>query len=78
MKKLKLFDFKNIVPQEESEQHKPVGGCDFMIDAVARKGVQIEVREDGAVLWVNIDGVCRLRCSQIEHLEITDGRKKLK
>lgn len=41
-----------------------------MVDIVAPKGVQIQVRADGKVLWVNVDGVCVLRCSQVEVLEI--------
>ena len=38
------------------------------------EGVQVQVREDGKVLWVNVDGVCRLRVCRIPELEIEDRR----
>lgn len=36
-----------------------------LLDLTAPEGgIEIEVRGDGKVLWVNVDGVCRLRISQ--------------
>lgn len=29
-------------------------------------GVEIQIRKDGKVVWVNVDGVCMLRVSQID------------
>ena len=30
-------------------------------DTVAQAGVELIVRHDGLVTWINIDGVCRMR-----------------
>jgi hypothetical protein len=38
------------------------------------KSVQVQVREDGRTVWVNVDGICRLRASAIPELEIEDSR----
>lgn len=46
-------------------------------DITAPKAVQIQVREDGKVIWVNVDGVCMLRCCQIEHLSLDIPQKLL-
>jgi hypothetical protein len=32
-----------------------------MIDITAPSLAEIQIRSDGAVLWINVDGVCRLR-----------------
>jgi hypothetical protein len=48
-----------------------------MIDIPAAKGVQIQVREDGKVVWVNVDGLCVLRCNNIEVLDVEDNRPDL-
>lgn len=45
-----------------------------MIDIVAPKGVQVQVSADGKKLWVNINGVCALRCSQVEVMDVEDMR----
>lgn len=37
-------------------------------------GVQVEIRADGKVLWVHVDGITELRICQIEGLEIVDNR----
>lgn len=36
--------------------------------------VEVEIRGDGKVLWVNIDGECALRVCQIPELTIIDHR----
>lgn len=33
-------------------------------------GVQISVRPDGKVIWVNVDGVCVLRVCEVPYLEL--------
>ncbi len=38
--------------------------------------VQIEVRSDGKVLWVNVNGILALRIQRFASLEIKDERKK--
>jgi hypothetical protein len=35
------------------------------LDITAPEMVQVQLRDDGKVLWVNVDGVCRLRISRI-------------
>jgi hypothetical protein len=45
-----------------------------MVDITAPKGVQVQIRADGKVLWVNVDGKCVLRCCQIEVLDVEDAR----
>lgn len=48
-----------------------------MLDITAPKaGVEVLVRDDGSVLWVNVDGICRLRICRIgdNQLVITDER----
>lgn len=47
-------------------------------DITAPKVVQIEIRNDGSVLWVNVDGKCALRCCRIGELTIKDNRPKTK
>lgn len=32
-------------------------------------GVEVQIREDGAVVWVNVDGICRFRACQIHYLQ---------
>lgn len=47
------------------------------IDISQPQAVQIEVTENGKTLWVNVDGVCRLRVSNILNplpLTIKDSR----
>lgn len=47
-----------------------------MLDITAPKGpVQIDIKSDGKVIWINVEGICVLRICQIEKLEITDQRK---
>jgi hypothetical protein len=50
----------------------PIGA---QIDITVPKVVQIVIKQDGTVVWVNIDGICRLRACRIEKLEIEDQRK---
>ena len=47
-----------------------------MIDITAglETVVEISIRDDGRVIWVNVDGVCRLRCCRIEKLVVDDRR----
>jgi hypothetical protein len=41
---------------------------DDMLDITDPKGfVQVVLRDDRTVLWVNVDGICRLRICRISH-----------
>lgn len=46
-----------------------------MKDITAPTAVQIQIRADGKVIWVNVNGMCVLRCCQIEVLEVEDQRR---
>lgn len=41
-----------------------------MVDITAPKTVEIQVRQDGKVVWVNVDGNCKLRCCRINELKL--------
>ena len=40
------------------------------IDLNPKHGVSIELSKDGRVLWVNVDGICRLRASNSPRIEV--------
>ena len=40
------------------------------LDITAPEIVEVKLREDGKVLWVNINGVCRLRISQMKEISV--------
>jgi hypothetical protein len=42
----------------------------------APKIVEVEIRNDGKVLWINVDGKCELRACRIEELVLTDHREE--
>lgn len=42
----------------------------------AKMGVQVDIRDDGKVLWVSVDGQTVFRIYQIPSLEVNDARKK--
>jgi len=46
-----------------------------MIDVTVPDHVEVTVRSDRKVVWVNIDGMCVLRISQIKHL-VTGQREE--
>lgn len=56
--------------------HDTVGGTLPYVDVIAPEGgVVITVRPDGRRLWVNVDGMCVLRITNIPYLEIEDNRE---
>lgn len=46
-----------------------------MIDVPGAELVEIGVRSDGKVVWVKVDGRCRLRVIEVEAIEIVDARE---
>lgn len=46
-------------------------------DVVATHGVEIEVRQDGLVIWINVDGICvsRIITNGFIKIEVRDNRK---
>jgi len=49
-----------------------------MTDLRRPKAVEISIAEDGKTLWVNVDGRCALRISDIQALDITGLRHTLR
>ena len=50
-------------------------------DTIAKQGVQIQIRHDGLVIWINVDGICigRIIMNGFIPIEIEDDRNiKLK
>jgi hypothetical protein len=41
-------------------------------------GVDVQIRADGKVLWVNVDGVCVLRICRITNLKLRGKQKDKK
>jgi len=37
--------------------------------------VEIRIRSDGKVVWINVDGICRCRVCNVKEIEIIDERK---
>lgn len=44
-----------------------------MLDITAPKVVEVQVRFDQKVVWVNVDGKCALRCCQVGHVVMPDN-----
>lgn len=46
-------------------------------DLAAKEGIQIQIQQDGLVIWVNIDGVCVLRimANGTIPIKVEDNRK---
>jgi hypothetical protein len=38
------------------------------LDITSPEHVQIQIKHDRKVIWVNVDGICRLRICQIKNL----------
>lgn len=49
-----------------------------MTDITNPHYVEVKIRCDGRVVWVNVNGICRLRCCMIENLELIDERDENK
>lgn len=48
-------------------------------DVAAKAGVEIVIRHDGLVTWINVDGICRMRIignGLTVPITIDDQRKK--
>jgi len=50
---------------------------DQMVDVNAPIEVEVAISVNGKTLWVNVDGICRLRCCQMKPKVIRfDDRRK--
>lgn len=45
-----------------------------MVDVTGPSIVELRIRNDSKVIWVNVDGICRFRACRIEKLDINDDR----
>jgi len=45
-----------------------------MLDITGANTVELQVRGDGKVVWVNVDGVCALRICRIDEVIVNDER----
>lgn len=45
-----------------------------MIDVTGPEHLEIVIREDGVIVWINIDGMCAFRACRIKELVVTDNR----
>jgi hypothetical protein len=44
------------------------------VDITGAEVVEVLIRNDGSVVWVNIDGICILRVCRVKKLELNDLR----
>jgi len=56
---------------------KPIVVTKEMQDITAPEIVEILIRNDGLVIWVNVDSVCRFRACKIKSLVLNDDRNEL-
>lgn len=49
-----------------------------IIDITEPERVEVLIRADKKVIWINVDGICRLRCSRIKHLKVNDESNETK
>jgi len=49
----------------------------YLGDIAAKYGVDINIRQDGLVIWINVDGICaaRILTNGMTPINIEDGRK---
>jgi hypothetical protein len=45
-----------------------------MVDVTAPEVVEIRIRWDGQVVWVNVDDICRFRACQVKLVILEDDR----
>ena len=44
------------------------------LDITEPQSVEIQIRNDGKVIWINIDGACVFRACRIKELSVIDER----
>jgi len=45
-----------------------------MLDITGSECVQVEIRNDGKVVWINTEDGCVVRICRIKHLDVVDNR----
>ena len=56
--------------------YSPEEILDKQINITGPDIVEIAIREDGKVIWINVDGVCACRICQIKELVYVDDRRQ--
>lgn len=49
-----------------------------MVDVTEPVSVDVAIREDGQVVWINVNGICVLRACRAQRINILDDRKRNK
>ena len=49
-----------------------------VLDITSPKVLEIVIRADGKVIWVNINGICRLRVNDVSSLIFNDDSGRVK
>jgi hypothetical protein len=47
-----------------------------MLDITQPEHVEVQIKSDGNAIWVNVDGLCRLRITRIATLQLVDDRPR--
>jgi hypothetical protein len=47
------------------------------VDLIEPEVVQIVIRDDGKVIWVNADGICMFRACRVGTILVEDQRKEV-
>lgn len=65
-----------IDPKQVHVVNEPVlvNDIPYQLDVQQATDVEISIKADGKVLWVNVDGICALRVNRITKLTIEDAR----
>lgn len=64
----KIFAFDTAIALLKKEENAA-------LDLTAPECVEIRIKNDGKVVWVNTENGCQFRACQIKHLELVDERK---
>jgi hypothetical protein len=65
------FDDLEFEPVHEDVKEEPPAA----VDITAPDCVEIRIKDDGKVVWINTENGCQFRACQIKHLEVIDERK---
>jgi len=72
----KSFTLKSNSTPFSPAPDKPIVVIKEMQDITAPETVEIQIRSDAKTIWINIDGICRLRACRIKNLVLIDEHSK--
>lgn len=68
-------DLTSLAARTPQEPAAPANGYQgTLTDLTAPAVVEVEIRQDGKVVWVSVDGVTVFRACRIDQLVVTDNR----